>query len=1339
LSNSQGQGRALRRSRGPVGPLLGSLLLVAVVYLVAAASAWAAPPANDDFADAAPLTLGSTVAGTNEGATKEVGEPDHAGNAGGHSVWYSWTPGQTEMVGLSLPCNFFGGGLEALLGVYTGSAIDSLTQVASNQGLSTGACNPFNEDPEVEFEAHAGVEYRVAVDGKDGDEGTFSLTLSGPPANDEFAAAQTIPAEPPSSIHGTTRLASKQAGEPDHAGDPGGHSVWFNWTPQTSGPVIISTCEAASDLDSVLAVYTGSEVGALTPVASNDNAIAPGLFPECLSTDSEVRLEAVANTTYRIAVDGAGGTVGGFNLRIQGRPANDSFSSPQVLSPSRQTNASGGTTNKLATKEPGEPDHAGDPGGRSVWFSWTPNESGEVSLHICPRFNEPLETVAAVYTGAPVNALNQVASSADATEPICGPSGSEASWVAQAGTTYMIAVDGKEDSEGIFQLSLEKPSPNDEFAHATTLPGAFPLSVSASTKHATSEAGEPPIAPDADGHSVWYSWTPTASGPVAITACPYNELGGDPVLAVYTGSALDALTPVAADDGSGAACSSGASEVEIDAIAGTEYKIAVDARNGDGGIFSLELSGVPGNDDFADAWSVPAEPVLPLGGTTRFATKQPGEPDHADDAGGHSVWFSWTPSKSGPVAVLACPGGFGGYAAENRIEALLGVYTGNSVESLTEVASNRGGPVTPSVECQEDEEGGATEVDFDATAGTEYKIAVDGAAGGEGKFGLAFERGPANDEFGAAQILQGSLPLSAAPDDRFATVEPGEPQIAGVPGGHSVWYSWTPTTSGPVWISTCTTSGALDTLLGVYTGEAVDGLTEVASDDDGPTRATGCRATDSGVEVNAVAGTTYRIAVDGKGGSVGPTQLEIEAPPANDDFARAQSLGTVLPSQWWGSNRFASVEPDEPDIGGVPGGHSVWFTWAAPRTGEVEIDTCGSAIDTLLGVYTGSSLTSLSPVASNDDADGECSPGSRVQFAATAGTQYKIAVDGARGAIGAIRLQLAGPPANDDFANATGLGHDSIYSSGSNALATPEGGEPSPGGHSVWYSWTPGVSGPAMLEACGHGFLPRLGIYTGGALASLTAVPTTAAAPGGRCAEPNRVDFDVVAGTTYRIAVGGSDSGSFELHLVSAVSRLRQLTVRTEGDGSGSVSSSPAGIDCGTICHYSFALGTLLTLHAEPAPDSHFAGWSGFAGSSSGGCSDTGSCVVTVESAAAVTATFAPGPGPTEDPGAGSGEGPGDGSGETPGTGTGTGETPGGDTGDGSSQSSGDGSSNSTGTPSTTPAETPTIWPGAEPKPQPKPVCRVGTKKVRVHGKLRCVKKAPPKHPKHRKHAKHHG
>src|SRR2546428_5495349 len=76
------------------------------------------------------------------------------------------------------------------------------------------------------------------------------------------------------------------------------------------------------------------------------------------------------------------------------------------------------------------------------------------------------------------------------------------------------------------------------------------------------------------------------------------------------------------------------------------------------------------------------------------------------------------------------------------------------------------------------------------------------------------------------------------------------------------------------------------------------------------------------------------------------------------------------------------------------------------------------------------------------------------------------------------------------------------------------------------------------------------------------------------------------------------------------------LTISTVGTGNGIVTSTPAGITCGTSCSGSYPSGTAVTLTASPATGSTFSGWSG------GGCTGTGSCTVTLSAATTVTATF---------------------------------------------------------------------------------------------------------------------
>lgn len=76
------------------------------------------------------------------------------------------------------------------------------------------------------------------------------------------------------------------------------------------------------------------------------------------------------------------------------------------------------------------------------------------------------------------------------------------------------------------------------------------------------------------------------------------------------------------------------------------------------------------------------------------------------------------------------------------------------------------------------------------------------------------------------------------------------------------------------------------------------------------------------------------------------------------------------------------------------------------------------------------------------------------------------------------------------------------------------------------------------------------------------------------------------------------------------------LTVNKAGTGTGTVTSSPAGITCGTTCTANFSTGTAITLTATVDAGSTFGGWSG------GGCTGTSSCSVTPTVATTVQAAF---------------------------------------------------------------------------------------------------------------------
>jgi hypothetical protein len=147
----------------------------------------------------------------------------------------------------------------------------------------------------------------------------------------------------------------------------------------------------------------------------------------------------------------------------------------------------------------------------------------------------------------------------------------------------------------------------------------------------------------------------------------------------------------------------------------------------------------------------------------------------------------------------------------------------------------------------------------------------------------------------------------------------------------------------------------------------------------------------------------------------GPSPLN--SIPANDNFANA--INITLSNNAATMNGFnvnATKESGEPNHAGNVGGRSIWWKWTAPSTGSVSLDTAGSYSDTTLGVYTGSSVSNLTTIASNDDVQDGVIQHSAVTFNATGGTLYYFAVDGFNGSDGngadsaAITLNLAFTP-----------------------------------------------------------------------------------------------------------------------------------------------------------------------------------------------------------------------------------------------------------------------------------------------------------------------------------------
>jgi hypothetical protein len=323
-----------------------------------------------------------------------------------------------------------------------------------------------------------------------------------------------------------------------------------------------------------------------------------------------------------------------------------------------------------------------------------------------------------------------------------------------------------------------------------------------------------------------------------------------------------------------------------------------------------------------------------------------------------------------------------------------------------------------------------------------------------------------NDKLADAWVIAGAA-YTTNSSNADATAEPGEPAHHGSTVGHTVWWRWTAPASGPVQLSTLGSN--FRAVLGVYTGAAVNALTKVASGRGNHV-----------LNFIATGGTTYQIALDSLDpGSWGDFVFNLSPglpPPANDAFANAALLSGTSATVTGASVVGATKETGEPNHAGNTGGKSVWWKWTAPVSALYQLDTAGSVFDTLLAVYTGAAVSSLTLVAANDNSGG---PTSLVSFSATAGTAYYFAVDGWEGREGAITLHLVGSAVPNVLLQGLSL----AWSNGQPYLSFQVAG---PAGRTVVVQAKPDLSQATWTSLQTNGI-------TGGSLLFTDSVPATGA------------------------------------------------------------------------------------------------------------------------------------------------------------------------------------------------------------------------------------------------------
>ena len=457
-------------------------------------------------------------------------------------------------------------------------------------------------------------------------------------------------------------------------------------------------------------------------------------------------------------------------------------------------------------------------------------------------------------------------------------------------------------------------------------------------------------------------------------------------------------------------------------------------------------------------------------GSNPGATKEAGEPNHGNNPGGTSVWWTWVANASGSININTIGSSF---------DTTLGVYTGTAVNSLTLVATD-------------DDYGGhnTSLVFISAVAGTTYQIAVDGYGGTTGNIELtvdalatitstntatAFQNQPFTFTITAENNPTGfaasGLPSGLNCDPATGVISGATASLGSFPvlltttnafgtATNTLHLSVVPLPA-PVITSTNTAVALVNnpfnysiTALYFPTAFGTAGLPPGLNLDSPSGLISGSPTTNGNF-------TVHLFATNGSG--VGEGLLLLDVKPANDDFANQITIAS--PGIINGSNPGATSEPGEPNHAGVTPHRSVWWTWTSPTNAGVDLSTVGSSFDTILAVYTGGSVSTLLPTASNDDSGGATT--SRVLFNAAANTPYQIAVDGYGGDAGSVVLHLnvSAPFAQINSPPSLTPITDRTVNPGSLLTFTNTATDPDGASQTLAYSLVPGAPAGASVNA----------------------------------------------------------------------------------------------------------------------------------------------------------------------------------------------------------------------------------------------------------------------------------